>query len=223
MDGGLRGHPVDHDDHLRCLHLPWLGGHADQPGLAALEPRLLPGHKLRHPQRGKVFHSELRGLGPGLRRGQGELRHPGERGDADRHHRRHHDPRDGLRGLRSQHRHRQPVARELRARYVPLARGALLGRDLLLLGQCGAGLWLLPLVHSQDILPDRRLRAAWRQGHGPWRRPGRPGRLRQLAQRMDDLLLGLVDLLGAFRRHLPGSDLQGPHPPAVHPWHTDRP
>mmetsp|Transcript_47995 Transcript_47995/g.146024 ORF Transcript_47995/g.146024 Transcript_47995/m.146024 type:complete len:240 (-) Transcript_47995:233-952(-) len=38
---------------------------------------------------------------------------------------------------------------------------------------------------------------------------------------MDDLLLGLVDLLGPLRRHVPRPDLQGPHARELHRRHVD--
>jgi hypothetical protein len=45
---------------------------------------------------------------------------------------------------------------------------------------------------------------------------------RRLARRLDDLLLGLVDLLGALRRHVHRPDLPGPHDPRVHPRRAAR-
>mmetsp|Transcript_122949 Transcript_122949/g.344141 ORF Transcript_122949/g.344141 Transcript_122949/m.344141 type:complete len:201 (+) Transcript_122949:144-746(+) len=107
------GHLVHHDDDLRRLHLLGLGSDAGEPGDAALGPRLLPRQGLQRPGRPEVRDAHLRGHGQDVLGGHGELRHPDERGYADRHHRGDHIGGDVVRDLWHGPRHRELVEVQL--------------------------------------------------------------------------------------------------------------
>mmetsp|Transcript_30699 Transcript_30699/g.103441 ORF Transcript_30699/g.103441 Transcript_30699/m.103441 type:complete len:386 (-) Transcript_30699:1095-2252(-) len=216
---------------LRRLHFARPRRAAAQPGPCSSRPR----HVRR---RRRVW----RGVGQPaveLRRGpvpQGHARHQVLDEDAGRHHLVRHAPRHVLRPRRPEPRHRLLVLLGVLHGPDPDDVCAFHGRHHVHSGRAYFVDRLLHVVPPEALLRDGRLGPPRRRPHvvaqrrrrggldcraGRRRRPGRPRRRRELDAHLDHLLLGLVDLVGAVRWHLPRAHLQGPQARRVYHVHDD--